>query len=208
MGGSDEEEKMSIYEMKIHPANNVFPMMKPDELEDLARSIKECGQIHPIAVQTGTLIDGKCRLAACKIAGVEPEIVELDVDPYAHNLSMNVNRAHYSPSVRAMGTAMMTEPSDRDSESVKKARKVLASSPDKADLIVKTSAFLEESYQEIVKREEEGRLIAEKTEWLRQANPDLLEMVQAGRFGLDDAIKLENSKQSTIGDKQAINNRR
>jgi hypothetical protein len=47
--------------------------MPPNELADLAEDIRANGLIHPIVVDgDGILIDGRNRLRACELAGVEP----------------------------------------------------------------------------------------------------------------------------------------
>ncbi|MEU6363884.1 ParB N-terminal domain-containing protein [Streptomyces albidoflavus] len=59
--------------LKIHPVADIFPMLTPDELLDLAESIKTEGQRKEIVLDTdGTILDGRNRLAACQIAGIEP----------------------------------------------------------------------------------------------------------------------------------------
>jgi ParB-like chromosome segregation protein Spo0J len=59
--------------IQVHPLAELFPMMPPDELADLAEDIRASGLIHPIVIDgDGVLIDGRNRLRACEIAGVEP----------------------------------------------------------------------------------------------------------------------------------------
>ncbi|MFJ7590836.1 ParB N-terminal domain-containing protein [Streptomyces sp. NPDC097617] len=59
--------------LKVHPFADTLPMLDQDELHDLAESIKTEGLHHPIVLDPdGVLVDGRNRLAACKIAGVEP----------------------------------------------------------------------------------------------------------------------------------------
>lgn len=47
-------------------------MIPDDEMQELAADIEENGLIHPIVIKGNVLIDGRNRLAACKIAGVNP----------------------------------------------------------------------------------------------------------------------------------------
>jgi N6-adenosine-specific RNA methylase IME4 len=56
----------------VHPAANIFPMMDEKRLAELALDIQENGQQVPIRLLDGLLIDGRNRLAACRIAKVQP----------------------------------------------------------------------------------------------------------------------------------------
>jgi len=90
--------------MKVHPAAALFPMMSDEDLADLAEDIKTNGQIHTIIVDAdGQLIDGRNRLAACQLAGVEPRVETLTgQDPAVYILSSNVTRRHLSKGQAAM----------------------------------------------------------------------------------------------------------
>src|SRR5215212_6078762 len=59
-----------------HPACLLFPRLDDPELNDLAADIRARGLIHPIVRLDGRILDGKNRLEACRIAGVEPRYVE------------------------------------------------------------------------------------------------------------------------------------
>lgn len=57
----------------IHPYADRWPMRTPDELEAMAESIRANGLRFPIVLTPeGVLVDGRNRLRACEIAGVEP----------------------------------------------------------------------------------------------------------------------------------------
>jgi ParB-like chromosome segregation protein Spo0J len=52
----------------------------PEDLNALAADIKKNGLLHAIVIDdTGMLIDGRMRLAACEIADVEPTYERLNV---------------------------------------------------------------------------------------------------------------------------------
>lgn len=89
---------------EVHPVADLFPMLEDSELEDLAADIKAHGLLHPVVLDgDGRLIDGRNRLAACRIAGIEPRFTLLgDQDPVAYILSSNVHRRHMSEGARAM----------------------------------------------------------------------------------------------------------
>jgi len=108
--------------MKIHPAADIFPMMRDDELKDLAADIKANGLLNPIvtwidkdgdidkgAKGTEYLLDGRNRQVACKISGIKPTTVVLanGHDPTAYIMSANIARRHMTKGQRAMAVAMI-----------------------------------------------------------------------------------------------------
>jgi hypothetical protein len=100
--------KKDVYDLPHHPAAALFPMMCEAELRELAEDIKKNGQMEPIILCHGKVIDGRNRLAACKLAGLEPYIGEKGVDgsrkvaaysgeqldPTDYVLSLNLHRRH------------------------------------------------------------------------------------------------------------------
>ena len=93
--------------LPIHPAADLFPMLPASELQALADDIRVNGQREPVILWDGQVLDGRNRLAACDLAGVEPLTRTLDVcpDPLAYVLSTNLHRRHLSESQRAMVAA-------------------------------------------------------------------------------------------------------
>jgi ParB-like chromosome segregation protein Spo0J len=114
--------------IKVHPAANLFPMMSADELKALGKDIRQKGLTSPIAITANRyvgsdwayqLLDGRNRLDAMELAGIEFDLVlkdgkciiesELDCardggffppaivvnnDLYAYVISANVHRRH------------------------------------------------------------------------------------------------------------------
>ena len=99
---------VDVFALPVHPAAEVFPMLAPDELAELADDIREHGLAHPIVVKAGVLIDGRNRREACRMAGIEPRTVELNgQDPTAYVLSTNIARRHLTKGQRAMVVAKL-----------------------------------------------------------------------------------------------------
>ena len=98
-----------------HPYAEVFPMMAGDELMDLADDIKRNGLRDPIEVtRDGLLLEGRNRLAACKLAGVEPTLALYEGDePAGYVLSKNIHRRHLSPGQQAMTAALVLKEDGR-----------------------------------------------------------------------------------------------
>ena len=75
---------------EIHPAAEAWPMLPEPDLRRLAADIKKNGLQFPIVLDpAGLVLDGRNRLAACKIAGVEPDFENYSGDPVAYVLSAN-----------------------------------------------------------------------------------------------------------------------
>jgi len=70
----------------------------------LAADINECGLIHAIVLdKDGQVLDGRNRLAACEIAGVEPRFTTYEGDdPAGYALAVNITRRHLTKGQQAM----------------------------------------------------------------------------------------------------------
>jgi ParB-like chromosome segregation protein Spo0J len=105
-------EKVSIlgipadpFTTPVHPAAELFPLMPEDELRDLAEDIKKNGLRFPIIMQDGKVLDGRNRLRACKLAGVNPNFQwrpkgASDDDALTFVVSTNLHRRHLTPAQR------------------------------------------------------------------------------------------------------------
>ncbi|WP_018024329.1 ParB N-terminal domain-containing protein [Corynebacterium ulceribovis] len=84
-----------------------YPLLDQDALQVLADDIKDNGQRDPITVtEDGILVDGRNRLAACKIAGVEPKYEIFEGDDIGAFVRSKNERRHQSTGSRAMSTAL------------------------------------------------------------------------------------------------------
>lgn len=94
--------------MKVHPVAELFPMLSGDDLRALAESIRKDGLLNPCVQQNGILLDGRNRLAACKLAKVKPEFIEYSGDdPTGFIVAQNIHRRHLDESQRAMVAARL-----------------------------------------------------------------------------------------------------
>jgi hypothetical protein len=95
----------------VHPAASLFPMMTEEELRELAEDIRLNGLRDPIVGMNGVILDGRNRLKACEMAGVEPHFRNYEGDdPYAFVISANVHRRNLTPSQLAAIAAIAREP--------------------------------------------------------------------------------------------------
>ena len=95
----------------VHPDANAFPLMSPAEIQALADDIKKHGLKQPIIMCRGAIVDGRNRLAACRLAKVEPTFVIMDEltdhEILALVLSANIHRRHLERSQREVIAAKL-----------------------------------------------------------------------------------------------------
>lgn len=85
-----------------HPAALIFPLMDEGALNALAESIRANGQLHPVVMFGGRILDGRNRWLACSIAGVQPKTTVYAGDaPTQFAYEMNATRRHLTPIQRA-----------------------------------------------------------------------------------------------------------
>jgi ParB-like chromosome segregation protein Spo0J len=90
-------------EIGVSEISSAFPEMDDAAFAALRDDIARHGQLVPIVVIHGEVIDGRKRLAACRDLGIEPRITEIaGVEAEEAAASLNLLRTHYSPSQRAM----------------------------------------------------------------------------------------------------------
>jgi hypothetical protein len=193
--------------MGIHPLADLFPMMTDDELAELADDICTNGLIHPIVVDAdGVLIDGRNRLRACEIAGIEPQFVALNGhDPAAFIVSANLERRNLSKGQQAIALAMIYPEPTRGRGHKDAARKVLETRGfsrqrlEQARTVVRHSrAYAEDVLADRMKLDvalrkvEEERLASQsidvKMAELRAAAPDVAALVDDERITLEAGI--------------------
>ena len=87
----------------VHPACAMLPMMPDAAIAELAADIRRHGQQQPIWLHNGQILDGRNRLRACGLAGVDPEVREWEGDdPIRWVLSLNFHRRHLSDTQKAV----------------------------------------------------------------------------------------------------------
>lgn len=88
----------------VHPAARLFPLMQGPELGLLIEDIEANGLREPIVLYDGQILDGRNRLRACELAGIEPRFVEWDGagSPVAFVMSRNLHRRHLNESQRSI----------------------------------------------------------------------------------------------------------
>lgn len=98
---------------RAHPISALFPLMFASELSTLAEDIRANGLRIPITLHEGMVLDGRNRLRACELAGVEPRFEEFaGGNPWGFVWSVNAERRHLSAGAKAVAWSEYQEGSD------------------------------------------------------------------------------------------------
>lgn len=182
--------------MKHHPIADVWPMMDEAKIAELADDIRKNGQLVPVWLYEGKILDGRNRWAACKIAGVETKTKEYTGDePTAFAVSLNDQRRHMGKSALA-AVAVELEPyfavdaKRRQAEQAKR-NQPQAQKVEKLPPIEKAKA-----------REEAAKSVGVNDRYVSDAKkvkaeaPEVFERLKAGKITMQDA-KREVAKKPT-----------
>jgi hypothetical protein len=161
--------------LRPHPFAALFPALPPEEMEQLVQDIKERGQLEPIVLHQGRILDGRNRYKACQIAGVKPRIEEFDAKTSRRNpeefvLSRNLRRRHLSVGQKAAIALDWSEQIDPEPEKTKALGRPKGTLP------------LAAKYMDV----NEQRVF--EVRQIRGANLSLYEDVKAGRRSLNGAL--------------------
>ena len=184
---------------EVHPVANLFPMLPSEELQELADSIKQDGQLQPIVLSpSGRLLDGRNRLAACKLVKVEPvfEVYEGDEDAYA--LTVNVARRHLTKGQRAMIAAQskllfnnnqtaLSKVAEVSQSAIAHASTVIRYAPDLAEQVVSGALALNEAYRTAQSRKVATEQTTQTLQDLQSEAPDLADLVTEESLSLAEA---------------------
>jgi len=102
--------------LEFHESLNDIPLMPLHERDALAEDIKKNGQLFPIILLNGKIIDGRNRYLACLSREIEPKVISLNpAKPETFIASANYYRKHWTTHERAHFAALMSIASERGS---------------------------------------------------------------------------------------------
>lgn len=195
--------------MKIHPAAELFPMMGAEDLEALAESIKKYGQQMPCVKDGDTLIDGRNRVAACALLGVEPRFVEYrDVVsrrgeqrenqeaiplPSEYIFALNFDRRQLTPDQSSMVSVKWLPIYSAEAKERQRAGLTPGNSAEKRNVSSVSNVTDDKKErrtdQELADRARVSRRKVRQAMEVAAASPELAEKVERGEMKLVDAHK-------------------
>ena len=192
---------------KIHEYAELFPAATDAELREMADDILQRGQLCPIITLEGKVLDGRNRLRACELAGVDPKFQKYSgSDPLADVISWNLKRRHLSTSQKAtlavnlkpMFEAQAKERmvAKQNNESGKAARANLPEQTEQVKGRARDQAAAAVGVS--------GRIVQDAEHVKRQA-PEVFEEVKAGRMTVNAAkqeVKQREEKKEETEEKE------
>lgn len=201
--------------LEVHPVADLFPMLADDELRELADDIKQRGLLQPVVLDSqGRVLDGRNRLAACRLAGVEPEFRTYDGDdPDGYALAVNGQRREMTKAQKAVVAAKFSR-LEKYGDQRKAARalgvsdsrvseaRLIAEYHDLADVVLAGTRPFTAALDEARKRDQRAATERAAKNRLRLAAPDLAAHVDEERISLDDAIAALDAREQKARDEE------
>lgn len=190
-------------QLVAHPAPDVFPMLRDDELSDLAADIVERGLLQPIVLDSqNRILDGRNRYAACQLAGVEPAFTTYDGDdPDGYVLAANIARRHMTKGQQAMVVARVLLASNNTGQteaarqhgisqaSISQATTVIKHAPECVTSVISGAIPLDSAYNEAKERKRKAEEAEQLLAQLRKDAPEFADQVVEGKLNALEAYR-------------------
>lgn len=227
---NDQPSLEELQKLPVHPMADRFPMWPKDRLKELAADIKVNGLNIPLVVwrKEPMLLDGRNRLAACALEGIQPKVEFFDGDdPRKLIISRNIQTREMTASQKAMLLAM-EYPEDGERGRGKKdkggenadtlgfsrdllrnARLIVRWAGDMTDRVAVGAVKFDVALKEAQRKKQEAASEEARFARLQEAAPDLARKVLEDDFALDEAeaahrARLEREAQTREKGKSAV----
>ena len=198
---------------EVHPAANIFPMMKGAAFTELVEDIRKHGIKEPIVFWKGQLLDGRNRATALMEIGLDPSNHACDIedkegfDPLEFVLSANLHRRHLGETERetiAAKIANLEQGGDRKSEEIKPTNGGLISTADAAEQlnvnprnVERAKAAIKGGCKKLVEMLQAGEIKSSTAEKFVKAIPDKKDQAEILKGGLEAVRQaIKESKQA------------
>jgi protein gp37 len=114
-----------ITHYNIHPLAEYLPDMTEEEFKGLKNDISGIGQLEPIVLFEGKILDGRHRYRACCELGIEPQVYEKNINGMSAMdavRALNIHRRHLTVSQRAMIATAFLEHAEREAKERQKRK--------------------------------------------------------------------------------------
>lgn len=191
-------EETEVNEVKYHPLCLTFPLLPQEELQRLGEDLKANGFRFPIVRWHGMIVDGRNRMEACKLVGIDPVIrdkedqLKTEEDVIHFICSANLARRHLSASERAALAVGVKDAIER-AKAVAAAASCGVGSGDPGKASKKAKG---EAIQEAAQEAGVSTTYVRAAERLKDQAPEQFEEVKSGKKSLGEATKDAEAKRS------------
>jgi hypothetical protein len=171
--------------MRTHPAAELFPMLDEEALTALENDIKLDGQLQPIILWNGMIVDGRNRYAACIRAGIKPKTKDItfasEAKCISYIISTNIHRRHLTVDQRADIADELAKLRPGDNQHTREVASKEATSP------VMTQG-------EAAKAMGVSRATVQRIHSVKESAPDLAVKVKSGEMKVGKAASLARER--------------
>lgn len=183
--------------LKAHPAAAIFPELQGDAYAALVEDIHKHGQIQPIILLNGEVLDGRTRLRVCRDLDILPKFESFKGDsPTAFVLSMNIHRRHLTDDQRAAIAALSLPLFQEEAKKRQKAHGRTA--PGKPSLSPEPDEVKDPNEKRATAQAGKSvgvsRSKTERAAKVLEAAPELFEAVKSGEMKLAKAEAVINAE--------------
>jgi len=173
-------------EYEFHPIADIFPLIYEQDVSGLVADLQKNGQINPIVLYEGKILDGRNRYLACKGAGIEPRFTEYTGDDaVGYSVSLNLHRRHLSEAQRANVAARIANMTRADSSAMgHQARYLPTANLQLADELKVSSQEAAQKLGVSVRSVEEAKKVQQ------EAEPEVVAAIDAGKLSINAASKI------------------
>jgi len=164
-------------DLEIHDLCKLFPPMPEDQFNSLIDSIRDHGQLTPIVLHEGKILDGRHRYKACINLGIEPRFEEYEgEDALGYVIALNLSRRHLDDSQRGMISARIANLKLGDNQFMGGGRNLPPTAVSNAEAAkrMNVSDFTVKKAKKV----------------LKQGTQELVEAVEAGEIAVSVAAKI------------------
>jgi ParB-like chromosome segregation protein Spo0J len=181
-----------MIEYEFHPIADIFPLIPEQDISGLVSDLQKNGQINPIVLYDGKILDGRNRYLACKEAGIEPRFTEYTGDDaVGYSVSLNLHRRHLSEAQRANVAARIANMTKADSGR-------LGGQSTEATLNLGLLDEPKISNQEAAEKLGVGVSSVEKAKKVqKEAEPEVVAAIDAGKLSINAASKVSKMDPET-----------
>lgn len=173
-----------------HPLADLLPVMPDDSFRELVEDIRANGQLQPITLYEGKILDGRHRDRACRELGIAPITEDYTGDnPAGYVLSLNVQRRHLTTSQRAMIATRFLPALKEEARGRQGARVDLTSASFDAEVSSDSTDRPQRSADHAANLVGVSAASVERAARVAEASPAMAERVLAGEMTVTAAAK-------------------